>query len=362
MELEGFDRPDDERADGDQSETDGQLVARKGSRWRRAVSFRNISAIYVWLLLIVIFSIWVPSTFLTSTTLKSMLSQEAVTAILALGLVVPLAAGMYDLSIGYAAGAAAVGLAWVMVQHGQGTILSIVVALGIGFAVGVLNGILVTKARINSFIATLAMGSILSAFITYLTNNEQIIGLRSGFVALGTTEVFGVTLPVFYMLGLAVVLWYVLEHTPVGRYLYATGGNEEAARLAGVPTRRYVFGSLVASGVIAGIAGVVVTARIGAGAPAVGPPYLLPAFAAAFLGATQFKPGRPNVWGTVVAVYVLATGVKGLELAGAPFWLPDLFNGVALLLAVGLAGYEGRIRVSRRELSGAREDLEGRPE
>lgn len=317
-------------------------------RWRSFASFRNMSAVYVWILLIIIFSLWVPDTFLTWTTFRSLLSQQAVTAIIALGLVVPLAAGVYDLSIGYATGAAAVSLAWLMVDHGQGTLLSIAFAVGIGVAIGTVNGTMVAKARINSFIATLAMGSILSAFTSYLTNNQQIIGLRSDLTNLATTKVLGITLPVFYMFGLALVLWYVLEHTPVGRYLYATGGNAEAARLAGVRTNRYVFGALVTSGVIASVAGVIVTARVGSGAPSIGPPYLLPAFAAAFLGSTQFKRGRPNVWGTVIAVYVLATGVKGLELAGAPFWLPDLFNGVALLIAVGFAGYEGRLRLPRR--------------
>jgi ribose transport system permease protein len=321
---------------------------RRDHRWRQSLSFRNMSAIYVLVLLIVVFSIWVPETFLTDTTLKTLLSQQAVTAIIALGLVVPLAAGVYDLSIGYAAGAAAVSLAWLMVEQDQGTIPSVAFAIGVGVLIGLLNGVLVAKVRINSFIATLAMGSILSAFITYLTNNQQIIGLRSDFIDLANTQIFGVTLPVVYMLVLAVVLWYILEHTPIGRYVYATGGNAEAARLAGVRTTRYIFAALVASGTIASLAGIIVTARIGAGAPSVGPPYLLPAFAAAFLGSTQFKQGRPNVWGTVVAVYVLATGVKGLQLAGAPFWLPDLFNGVALLLAVGLAGYKGRLKLGRR--------------
>jgi ribose transport system permease protein len=148
------------------------------------------------------------------------------------------------------------------------------------------------------------------------------------------------------MLGIALVAWYVLERTPVGRRVYATGGNTAAARLAGVGTSTVIVGSLVACGAITAIAGLLVSSRIATGDPTVGPAFLLPAFTAAFLGSTQFRGGRFNIWGTVVAVYVLATGIKGLQLAGAPVWIPDFFNGVTLLLAVGLARYERTARVN----------------
>lgn len=155
------------------------------------------------------------------------------------------------------------------------------------------------------------------------------------------------------MLAVAAVAWFVLERTPAGRRIYATGGNPDAARLAGVRTGAVVICALVACGGIAALAGTLVSARLGTGDPTVGVSYLLPAFSAAFLGSTQFRGGRFNVWGTVVAVYVLATGVKGLQLAGAPTWIPDLFNGVALLLAVAMARLErtaGRASAIRRAL------------
>jgi ribose transport system permease protein len=132
----------------------------------------------------------------------------------------------------------------------------------------------------------------------------------------------------------------VLERTPLGRRVYATGGNLEAARLAGVRVTTVVVAALIACATIAAFAGVIVSANLATGDPTIGPAYLLPAFSAAFLGSTQFRGGRFNVWGTIVAVIVLATGVKGLQLAGAPIWIPDLFNGAALLLAVGLAKWE----------------------
>jgi ribose transport system permease protein len=202
------------------------------------------------------------------------------------------------------------------------------------------------KARIDSFIATLGMSSILLAMIAWVSSSQQILGLSSSFQKLGTTDIFGLTLPVYLMLAIALVTWYVLECTPIGRHVYATGGNTEAARLAGVRTSAVVVVALVACGAIAAFSGLLVSSALGTGDPTIGPAYLLPAFSAAFLGSTQFRGGRFNVWGTVLAVYVLATGVKGLQLAGAPIWIPDLFNGVALLLAVGLARYQGTARRS----------------
>lgn len=317
------------------------------ARLRAALSLRRVSALYVLFALIGLFSIWVPDTFLTTTTLKTLLAQQAITAMVAIGLVLPLAAGAFDLSVGLVLGTGAIVCAWLVGTHDQSVVVSISLALGAGLLVGVVNGLLVTRARIDSFIATLGVSACLTAVVTWISDGQLIIDLPDGFQRIATTEVAGIVLPVYYLFVLAIALWFVLEHTPVGRRVYATGGNSDAARLAGVRTTRVVFGVFVASAVIASFAGVLQTASIGTGDPGIGPSYLLPAFAAAFLGSTQIKPGRFNVWGTVLAVYVLATGVKGLQLAGAPFWLPDLFNGVALLLAVGLSGLPRRSRRSR---------------
>ena len=185
------------------------------------------------------------------------------------------------------------------------------------------------------------MSSILLALISWVSNSQQILGLPNSFQNLGTNTIFGFGLPIYLMLVIALIVWYVLERTPVGRRIYATGGNIEAARLAGVRTPVVIVASLAACGAIAGFSGLLVSADLGTGDPTIGPAYLLPAFSAAFLGSTQFRGGRFNVWGTVLAVYVLAAGVKGLQLAGAPIWIPDLFNGAALLLAVGMARYQG---------------------
>jgi ribose transport system permease protein len=314
------------------------------SRVARALSFRNISAIYVFVVVFVVFSFWVPDTFLAGDTWRALISSQAVTAILAVGLVIALSAGAFDLAIGATLGFGAILVAWLLSQRGIPIAPAIVLTILAGAVVGMLNGLLVVKARIDSFIATLGMSSILLAMIAWISSSQQILGLSNSFQKLGTTEIFGLTLPAYLMLAVALVAWYVLECTPIGRHVYATGGNTEAARLAGVRTSVVVVVALVACGAIAAFSGLLVSSALGTGDPTIGPAYLLPAFSAAFLGSTQFRGGRFNVWGTVLAVYVLATGVKGLQLAGAPIWIPDLFNGVALLLAVGMAKYQGTAR------------------
>jgi ribose transport system permease protein len=306
----------------------------------RALSFRNISALYIFAAMFIVFSIWVPDTFLQWNTWKALFDSQAVTAILAVGLVISISAGAFDLAIGAELGLGSIFVGWLLVDKGVGLVPAIVLTLLLGCATGLVSGLLVTKARIDSFIATLGMSSVLLAVIAWVSNSQQILGLPQGFQKIGTTEVFGLTLPVYLMLAVGLVVWYVLEKTPIGRRVYATGGNIEAARLAGVRVAAVVIGSLIACGAIAAFAGMLESANLGSGDPTIGPAYLLPAFSAAFLGSTQFRGGRFNVWGTIVAVYVLATGVKGLQLAGAPIWIPDLFNGAALLLAVGLAKYE----------------------
>jgi ribose transport system permease protein len=306
----------------------------------RALSFRNISAIYIFIVMFIVFSIWVPHTFLQWNTWKALFDAQAVTAILAVGLVIALSAGTFDLAIGTELGFGAIFVAWLLVDKGVPLVPAFILTVIAGGVIGLANGLLVTKVRIDSFIATLGMSSVLLAVIAWVSNSQQILGVGSSFEKLGTSEIFGLTLPVYLMLVVGLVVWYVLERTPLGRRVYATGGNIEAARLAGVRVSAVVIGSLIACGAIAAFAGMLETANLGTGDPTIGPSYLLPAFSAAFLGSTQFRGGRFNVWGTIVAVIVLATGVKGLQLAGAPIWIPDLFNGAALLIAVGLAKWE----------------------
>jgi ribose transport system permease protein len=322
---------------------DAPAQPRLWDRYRASpFSVQNISLVYVAIALFVLFSLWVPNTFLTATTWKTLAAGQAVTLILALAVVVSLAAGAFDLSVAAVLGAASIWIAHLMAGLNWAPVPAAVATLAGTALIGAISATAVVVFRISSFIATLAMSSILAAFITAISGNQEIIGLPASFGNWATFELLGIQGAFWIALVLALVVWFVLEQRPVGRHMYATGGNTDAARLAGVRTSRIVFGTLVCSALIAGVAGIVVTSRVDTGSPTIGPPYLLPAFAAAFLGSTQVKPGRFNVLGTLIAVYTLGMSVQGLELAGAPLWLPDLFNGVALMVAVGLSVWRRR--------------------
>jgi ribose transport system permease protein len=304
----------------------------------------RFSGIYVWAALILLFSLWVPSLFDTATNARIIAGSQAITAMVAMGLIVPVACGAFDLSIGGTVGVAVCVVIWFQ-ANGHGFVLGIIVALLAGLAVGLLNSFIVVKLNVNSFIATLGMSSILSAGTYWITNGSTVSnGVSPHFTAIGQNLLWGLPLPVFYMIALGIVLWWLLEYTPVGRYLYSIGGNPQAAKLAGIRVGRITTGAFVLSGVVAAFAGIILAAELGSASPDIGVPYLLPAFSAVFLGATQVFPGRVNVPGTLIAIFLLATGVKGLQLAGAPSYISSLFYGAALIIAVALAARATRRR------------------
>lgn len=316
-------------------------VSRRGGR----TSLRQVSLLPIWAAIIVVFGLLEPDTFLTLQTFRSLASEQAITAIMALALVLPLSAATYDLSIGGVMGLSMVLVAWLQYQHHLNPALAIALTVVAALGVGVVNSLVIVRLKVDSFIATLGMLSILGAGVQWVSGGRNIVqGISPGFTQVGRWQLLSIPVPFFYMLALAGVCWYVMSRRQTGRYLYATGSNAEAARLAGVRTNRLRVVALLVSSAIAALAGILFTARIGAASLGAGEPYLLPAFAAVFLGATQSRSGRVNVPGTIVAVYVLATGVRGLQLVGAPFWIADLFNGVAVIVAVAMSQLSGRAR------------------
>ncbi len=324
-----------------------------GPRAPLSVTLGRFSALFLWLGFMILFGIITGDTFFTQTTWRLTFSEGVVTAMLALAFLIPLVAGVYDLSVGAMMGLSLVILNWFGANQRDVPIaLVAVLAIAVCAVVGLVSAIMVVKFRVNSLIATLGMSQVLIAFQLKIANNRQITGaFSSGWSRLGTRDVIGVPIVVIYLLALAVVLWFTLEHTPVGRYLFAVGGNPDAARLAGLNVERLTVGSLMASATIAGLAGVIFSMKVGTYSSSTGPGLLFPALAAVFFGASQFTR-RPNVWGTLVAYFTLAFGVKGLQLAFGPgtFWIQPLFQGAALLIAVALASrVVGETRRSRRE-------------
>lgn len=309
----------------------------------------RLSAVYLLILFFVVFGITTPGTFLTSTTIKLVLSESVITAVLALAFLIPLLGGAFDLSIGTMMGFSLVIVNYLAVHTGMPLWLNAIIALLACAGFGAISGYIVVRLRVNSFIATLGMSQVLLAMGLLISHNEQIIGaFPDSYFEFGRTELLGLPILVFYLLALALVAWYVLEHTPVGRYLFASGGNPEAARLSGVQTGGLVWRSLIASAVVAGIAGLIFSVKIGNYSSSIGPAYLFPAIAAVFFGASQFSR-RPNVWGTLVALYSLQFGVKGLQLTfqTGTYWIEPLFQGLALIIAVALASRQGIVKLRK---------------
>ncbi|MFN8217841.1 MAG: ABC transporter permease [Solirubrobacterales bacterium] len=303
------------------------------------LSPRRISAVYLFILFIVVFSLLNPDTFLTSATFRLVFSEGVVTCLLALAFLVPLATGAFDLSIGALLGLSISLCIWLNINTGIPAAVAALLAIAATTGVGAVSGFVVVKLRVNSFIATLGTSQIVLAAVFLITGNSQLIAaFPDSYKSLGNQLVAGIPIVVFYLLAVALVLWFVLEFTPVGRYLFATGGNEPAARLTGIRTDRMVWGAMIASGAICGLAGVIYSMRTGVFSASVGSDYLFPAVAAVFLGASQFKQ-RPNVWGTLIAYFALAFGIQGLSLtsSSAAIWSRPLFEGVALIIAVAMA-------------------------
>jgi ribose transport system permease protein len=305
---------------------------------RRAVSFGNIGAIYVWLLIIVVFAIKERDVFPTTNTIKAITNNFSTSALAALAILIPMASGTFDASVGGAMSLTSVLCGYLLINTGLPIPVVILLTLLAGAGVGLFNSLAVVVLRIPSLIATLATWLIADSLSVAVSGNRTITSPRvSGdFTNLSRSNLGGFTAPFLYVLVLMVLLAVFLSQTRAGRHVYAVGFDPEVARLAGVRVKGVQSASLVCSGMIAAVAGIVLTAKLSSATPSSGNPYLLPAFAAAFLGATQFKAKRFNAVGSVIAVFMLGTGQYGLLLSSAPQWMPNVFQGVALVTAIGL--------------------------
>ena len=293
--------------------------------------------------LIILFSVLLPNTFPTVLNLRSIISDKAIILLLSLGVMIPMSAGRIDLTVGYGIVLWHILAISLQTLYGFHWIAAVCVVLLLGAIMGVLNGLLVEVAKIDSFIATLGTGTVLYALALWHTGGRQIVGtLDKNFYALNGTMVFGLPITGFYVIAIAISMYVIYEYLPLGRYLYAIGASPKAAALNGIPVRKYVMGSFVASGLLTALAGVLLASKLRIGQASVGLEFLLPALVGAFLGSTTIKPGRVNVWGTMVGIIILAVGISGIQQFGGSFWVEPMFNGVTLIVAIGIAGYAQR--------------------
>ena len=320
---------------------------------RRRVASKLLEAHGLLLLTIVIalfFSFYseTSATFPTLANLQIVLAGQSVLAIVAIGALIPLVASQWDLSVGATAGLAAVFGAS-LISSDMSLPLAVLATIAIAATVGTVNAFLVTRLGVNFIIATLGVSVIVAGVVNQKTGGLTVVTSLPQFLTdLGRQELLGIPRLVYLTALVAIMANYLLEHTPVGRYLYALGSNLVAANLIGLRTRLLLGSTFVIAAVLSGIAGILQVAYAGGASPTVGPSFTLPALAAAFLSAAAVKPGKFNVWGTLVALLFLATLNSGLNLAGAEPYVNSYVNGAALIVGVGLASYLGRVRAQAR--------------
>lgn len=330
----------------------------------RRLQFGDIATRYalvvVWIAMSVVFTILRPSTFLSQGSVSTIFGSQSVLVVLTLSLVITLAVGEFDLSVASILGLSATLIATLNATDGVPIGLAVAIALASGAFIGLLNGLLVVSLGVDAVVATLGMGTLLVGIAMWISNSVTISGISQSLVNLTTDEWLGLPRSFYFGIALAAVLWYVMEHTPLGRQVLFVGQGREVARLSGIRVERVRLLAFVASGFVSGLAGVVVAGTLGAFQASQSPSYLLPAFAAAFLGSTVVQPGRFNPWGSVIAIYFLTTGITGLVLLGLSGWINQVFYGGALVVAVTISTLVSRqldarqLRASRKAIIAAR--------
>jgi ribose transport system permease protein len=314
--------------------------AHEGVDWVAALS--RYGTVIALLLLFAGFSFARPDVFATQNNILSILNEASILVIVSMGLTVCLIMGLYDLSISAVATVGNYMVCSLLVAQGSHpqVWLTIAAVIGMCAAVGVLNGAVVSYLGISAFIATLAMGSILTGIMIGYSDMRTIVGgIPDDFLALGQESSLGIPNPVLIMLAIVAFLWVLLEHTQIGRNLYAIGGSVEGSKLAGIAVRRYALLALGLSGLCAGIGGMIAAANLSAGRPSgVGDAYLLNAFAASFVGASTLRPGQFHVVGTVVGVLIIAVMSNGLSVLGVQTYWQYIVQGALLLAAMFGAG------------------------
>ncbi|KQX74014.1 MULTISPECIES: ABC transporter permease [Aeromicrobium] len=324
---------------------------------KRPAEPERFALLGVWAVLFLVFSLIVPETFPTTANISNMLGSQAVLLVLALGLIVPLRAGDYDLSVASTLNLSAVVVAVLNVNQGWNIWAAVIAAILVSMVVGVVNGFIITRFDIDPFIVTLGVGTVVQGLIYQISNSVTITGVDRKLSDTMLTQPF-LAIPVdfYYAIALCVLVWYVFDHTAFGQRLLFAGQSRDVARLNGVNVSGLRWVSMIISAGVAGVAGVIYAGTTASADPTSGAAFLLPAFAACFLGSTVLKIGRFNPWGTLIAVYFLVTGITGLQLMGAQQYVQQLFYGGALVVAVIMSKLV-KTRGERRRQAEVRPDV-----
>ena len=303
---------------------------------------QRYGVIIAWVGVFAYFSAMRPQTFPKLATVQLIFGTQSVILITALGLVFSMAVGEYDLSVGSLVGFGATMFAVLSGRDHWPVILALLLTLFLCFLIGSVNAILSVYLGVQSIIVTLGTGTLLAGLTLAISSSGVVTGIPIGFTNFLTRQIFGLALPFYLGLILMVVAWFILQQMPLGRRMIFVQENREVARLAGLRVNRIRAGGLIATSTIAGLAGTMLAGMSQAADPQSGASFLLPAFAAVFLGSTAIVPGRFNAIGTFCAVYFLVTGITGLDYLGYAGWPGQVFYGGSLVVAVSLSHLAGK--------------------
>jgi ribose transport system permease protein len=301
--------------------------------------FARYGTIIGLVLMVIVFSILSPRAFPTVNNFVNVLNQASLAMIIAGGLTMAVIVGELDLSVGYAASLHGVLVTGLIVKNQLPIPLAILIVIALGAAVGVVNGLIVTKLKVNSVIATLGVGTILVGLsFAYSAGVPIVSGVPEAFLQLALGRwLAGIPNPIIVMALVLGGLWVLVERTPIGQETQAVGGNPVAARLAGIQVDRIKILGFVLSGACAALTGVLLASRLGSGTTNAADAYLLTAFAAVFLGSATLRDGEFHILGTFIGTLIIVLGFNGLNIFGAPTFSQFVFQGAILIVAVGLA-------------------------
>ncbi len=289
--------------------------------------------------MVLAFAVLSPRAFPTVNNFTNVLNQASLAMIIAAGLTLAVVVGELDLSIGFAASLHGILVTGLIVSNRLPIPLAVALVLGAGALIGLVNGLIVTKARVNSVIATLGVGTILTGLaFAYSAGVPIVAGVPESFLQLSLGRwLLGIPNNIVVMAAVLGALWVLVERSALGQEIQAVGGNPAAARLAGIDVDRIKILGFVISGTCAALTGILLASRLGSGTASAADGYLLTAFAAVFLGSATLRDGEFHVLGTLVGALIIAFGFNGLNIFGAPTFSQYVLQGAILIVAVGLS-------------------------
>ena len=301
--------------------------------WRRFIG--NYAILMALAILIVIITVNRPQ-FLSGQNIINILRQASVTGLIAIGMTFVVLTGGIDLSVGYIFAAAGMAAALTAQNHDLPAILPVLAGLGVGFAMGALNGVVVAYLKVPAFIATLGVQSFARGIALYVTDAKPVPGLSDQFLQIGKGDVLGIPIPAFIMLAVLVISFILLYNCKYGRHVYAVGGSRSAAIISGVKVKPVEMSTYIICGLLSGLSGAVMTARVSSGIANIGQGYETDAIAAVVMGGTSLMGGRGRLWGTIVGFMFMTIMNIGLDMMNFKTPIQLMIKGALIIAAVML--------------------------